>query len=86
MCPVLMEITTGGQSRQVTTGFTASRGIRGGGLGQRPGGDGLEGTWRLPGGMGRGVDRRSPGQWGEEPPAELERPGGEVTPSLWESV
>lgn len=30
MCPVLMEITTGGQSRQVTTGFTASRGIRGG--------------------------------------------------------
>lgn len=33
MCPVLMEITTGGQSRQVTTGFTASRGIRGGGLG-----------------------------------------------------
>lgn len=33
MCPVLMEITTGGQSRQVTTGFTASRGILGGGLG-----------------------------------------------------
>lgn len=46
MCPVLMEITTGGQSRQVTTGFTASRGIRGGeGWGKGP----EEMDWKGPG-------------------------------------
>lgn len=50
------------------------QGNPGRGQGQRPGGDGLEGTWSLPGGMGRGGYPRSPGQWGmEEPPAELER-------------
>lgn len=50
------------------------QGNLGRGRGQRPGGDGLEGTWSLPGGMECGGDPRSPGQWGmEEPPAELER-------------